>query len=947
MTEPFREIVFDTETDGLDPNTIHVAVAYDINTKETFTFVQDECFSKLPDFLKQVKKYICHNFIEYDSPKVLKKLLNIEVDVSNVEDTYVMSRLAYSDRFVKDVKEYGCESNIPQKYKMILRDKSHSLEAWGIRVGRYKPEIKQWSVFDPAMVTRCQEDVLINYEVYKILKKELQTFSDFSIRLEHKVAEIIAQQCARGFTLDVKFAQEFNMECTIKAQELKKEIVSEIPPHVVKLGDKDKDYFVTPRIKEVKVATGRKVPSEKTGKLVNEYEVYKVVSESTAKYDYVTYGGMVQIRGPFSPISFEPFNPDSPKQRLEVLNKSGWEPVNFNEPTESMLKKGIEVGNPKTTDEENLDTIPDDAPQGIKKLGMYLTLQSKTTLTKTWLEDAQKSSESRIHGYVNSCGTPTGRMRHACVPMNSKILTRDGWKTYDEVLVGEDVLAYDMQTKTKKWTPLINKVKYKNAEVGSIGQKHERKRLYCTSNHKWVVRKAHAKTTNTEHLVEASELRKGHSILINAPFENDVSVRDFKIIHKKYDFDWVKEICKMSNIELNSIMQGFLLADGYMSPLKTWSFAQAEGNLMDAFMTCFYLITDKRVSAVLKTRLKGPKQRWGYNVQLTKNQYMRTKDMSWRFEKIEDVWCPETKYGTWVMKQGDFITITGNSPNMANIPAVGVVDKFDDPDKEHLVSLNLKYFEKIPSGNFKGHIWAGTKDKPKVLLTGIEGKYGYECRRCWIPAQDLIMVGADASSLELRMLAHYMNDTDYTHEVLNGDIHAKNQKLANLPTRSNAKTFIFGFIYGAGDAKVGKIVGGTKERGARLKKEFLQNLPSLKKVMDDTKKQAKRGWLRGLDGRVLWVRHEHAALNLLLQSAGAIVMKVALCFAYKEFQKNNIPVWFLANVHDEWQTETLPEYAEQVGKILVESIRKAGKTLKMNIPLDGEYKVGYSWAQTH
>jgi DNA polymerase I-like protein with 3'-5' exonuclease and polymerase domains len=154
--------------------------------------------------------------------------------------------------------------------------------------------------------------------------------------------------------------------------------------------------------------------------------------------------------------------------------------------------------------------------------------------------------------------------------------------------------------------------------------------------------------------------------------------------------------------------------------------------------------------------------------------------------------------------------------------------------------------------------------------------YGEECRKLWTIPKGYKLVGCDASGLELRMLAHYMNDYDYTEEVISGDIHTANQKSAGLATRDQAKTFIYAFLYGAGDEKIGTIVGGGKGTGRTVKKKFLDNTPALKSLRERVTLASKRGYLIGLDGRRIWVRSEHSALNSLLQGAGAIIMKKAL-----------------------------------------------------------------------
>lgn len=226
--------------------------------------------------------------------------------------------------------------------------------------------------------------------------------------------------------------------------------------------------------------------------------------------------------------------------------------------------------------------------------------------------------------------------------------------------------------------------------------------------------------------------------------------------------------------------------------------------------------------------------------------------------------------------------------------------------------------------------------------------YGHECRELWTIEKGNKLVGIDASGLELRMLAHYMNDDEYTNEVVSGDIHTANQTAAGLQTRNQAKTFIYAFLYGAGSAKIGSIVGGSAKEGQKLIDSFLRNTPKLKALREKVARiYATKGWLPGLDGRKLLVRAEHSALNTLLQGAGAIVMKQALVIFKQELKREKIWHEFKANVHDEWQIECKEVDAEKVGIIGKDSIKQAGVALNMRCPLDGEFKVGNSWKETH
>ena len=247
-----------------------------------------------------------------------------------------------------------------------------------------------------------------------------------------------------------------------------------------------------------------------------------------------------------------------------------------------------------------------------------------------------------------------------------------------------------------------------------------------------------------------------------------------------------------------------------------------------------------------------------------------------------------------------------------------------------------------------------THSKPNMAQVPNAGSvYGHECRECWSVEEGNVLVGCDASGLELRMLAHYMKDQDYVKTVTEGsskdgtDVHTVNQRAAGLATRDNAKTFIYAFLYGAGDAKIGSIVGGTAKDGEKLKAKFLEQTPALARLIGTVKKLAAKGWVPGLDGRRIWVRSEHAALNSLLQGAGAIVMKKALCIFYDKIKENKWPVKLVANVHDEIQMETTPEFADIVGKAARMSIIEAGQHFKLRCPLDGEYKYGRTWRDTH
>ena len=245
---------------------------------------------------------------------------------------------------------------------------------------------------------------------------------------------------------------------------------------------------------------------------------------------------------------------------------------------------------------------------------------------------------------------------------------------------------------------------------------------------------------------------------------------------------------------------------------------------------------------------------------------------------------------------------------------------------------------------------SGVVNVPKAASYVIFGK---EMRSPFIADEGDVLIGHDASGLELRMLAHYMNDDEYIDAILNGDIHTKNMIAAGLLTRDQAKTFIYAFLYGAGNAKIGDIINGSATAGGRVKKRFLEQTPALANLITRVQAAALKGYLIGLDGRKIILRtfegkvQTHKALNTLLQTAGAVVMKYSMIFLDDMLQKEGLRSKKVIDMHDEAQYSVHPDDAERHKELAVLSLQQAGEFLKLRIPLDGEAKAGKNWAETH
>jgi len=260
-----------------------------------------------------------------------------------------------------------------------------------------------------------------------------------------------------------------------------------------------------------------------------------------------------------------------------------------------------------------------------------------------------------------------------------------------------------------------------------------------------------------------------------------------------------------------------------------------------------------------------------------------------------------------------------------------------------------------------------THSKPNVAQADKDKRM----RSLYIPRPGWKLVGCDAEGLELRMLGHYLAAWDkgeYAKAVVEGkkddetDVHSKTRKSVGLWLRDSAKTLIYAIIYGAGDSKVGSIVVEDSQKaekkrpegtfislGKGIKKRIERGIKGFKNLKDAVYKKAQSaGFLKGLDGRKIYVRSTHSALNTLLQGGGACVMKVALVHFHEKHESEcGIYFNYCANVHDEVQLESVEDRAEHYGKSFADSIVEAGKILELRCPMAGKYDIGDNWSQTH
>lgn len=308
---------------------------------------------------------------------------------------------------------------------------------------------------------------------------------------------------------------------------------------------------------------------------------------------------------------------------------------------------------------------------------------------------------------------------------------------------------------------------------------------------------------------------------------------------------------------------------------------------------------------------------------------------------------------------------THSFPNLAQVPAIKT-KKVKITDIRILTVLEkgavVEIVDKKSSKPVRARVAKVGDEEVTVKLLGLRGGWGIESRSLFTVPKGFVLVGSDLAGIELRCLAHRMAKYDggaYGKVLLEGDIHSENQNLAGLDSRDTAKTFIYAFLYGAGDEKIGSIVDPLApphiqaKIGKELKARFLRNLPALSKVIRDIQRQAQRKYILGIDGRRLFVRSKHAALNTDLQGMGATIANWWLVFVEDELVERGYEYgWdkdftYCAWVHDELQLAVREGLEKEFEEICIAAAAKAGTFLEFALPVEASAGHGQTWAETH
>lgn len=260
----------------------------------------------------------------------------------------------------------------------------------------------------------------------------------------------------------------------------------------------------------------------------------------------------------------------------------------------------------------------------------------------------------------------------------------------------------------------------------------------------------------------------------------------------------------------------------------------------------------------------------------------------------------------------------------------------------------LRYRHSNPNS---ANIPAVRKGPDKKPLLGRDGVYTFEARALWTvrDRSNRKLVGVDAKGIQLRVLAHYLNNPEFTDVVINGDPHSYNQEIGEFESRDLAKTFIYAFFLGAGDAKVGQIIRGTTKDGRDLKKRFVERTPGLKHLLNDLKGQVERtGRIVLCDGTPVIVDKPHTVLAYLLQGDESRIMKKSAIEVDRIVRERRLDVLKVGDIHDEWQSDVLARNAEEFAfDVCPIGFDSAGKFFDYRVPIECDARIGMTWAETH
>lgn len=312
----------------------------------------------------------------------------------------------------------------------------------------------------------------------------------------------------------------------------------------------------------------------------------------------------------------------------------------------------------------------------------------------------------------------------------------------------------------------------------------------------------------------------------------------------------------------------------------------------------------------------------------------------------------------WKVSEENLRTLPDTAPEAAKSLATRLILASRLSDLEEWLALYDENTQRI-HGNFL-HIGAWTQrmshQKPNMANIPTGDPYGRDMRALWCAAPGKVLVGVDAEGIQLRVLAHYLDDPIFTDAIESGDknqgtdVHSLNMKALGsvCKDRDAAKTFIYSWLLGAATPRTAKVLNCSMGAAKKARDNFLEAYPGLKHLREyQIPEDANRGYFKGLDGRLVLCNNEHKMLSGYLQNGEAVIMKRALQHWSTHLKREKIPYNLVDFVHDEWVTEVHPEVADYVKEVQINSFAFVGQELGLKCKLTGSGSIGNNWYEVH
>ena len=951
-------IVADIEADGFifESTKVWTFCAVNKTTGERIKvnpFKDPDAKQKILDFVFSTEKPILagHFWLGYDS-FVLNNLVGLDFSVGpdtlcgkpvQYVDSYYLSMFLNPDRAGHSIEYFGQQLGLP---KIDWREKAVEL---GL-IEKNSPKGQEFMQWHPEMDVYCDRDIDVNSKVLDCLFKEWEEVyrKPFEItdafRCGQKSFYLMSCQELTGWKFDLPYALEVKEKIGIMMEEIRAEVEPKLPPRKLKKGEQ-KEYTMPAK------------PFLKSGEFSSSWLKFVekhngILDENTGLWNF--YGKQYPIiAGSILDIEL-PMEMANQDQMKDWFVEQGWKSTLWNyqrgpdgKPMRDPKTRKLIPTTPKMQEAgkicPNLLAMEGDI---VKQVVKWLSLRNRQSVLEGWITNERLRMDGRLGAgrtgiaathrqrHKTVCNVPKasekvllgkefrslfiaddgmliaagdaaaleGRVQgHYCVPMDARALTRTGWKTYYDLEEGEDILAYNPMTKMKEWTPLLEKCSFPDVETFEI--KNNKFKVRATANHRWFVSKRDTTTGLHRDLVlETKDLTTACNILVNAPmteFAGDVR----GIFDGKYGVDWVSRLMSKGLPCMESFLEGFLVADGCYNNQNAsnrqnpkeigkgrWKFAQNLGEHFEAALTCAYVTHHGYLNVAYR---ETPSSRMGI-VTLNKRNFVGMQRMEISPYGKEEVWCPRTKFGSWIMRQGDVITITGNTY------------KYDG---------GLTAYEMLQGDIHSKNAFAFYGHDPLLQGKSVDDPDFNKEDPIFKPFRDRSKNGF--------------------YSILYGAGGPKVASTLGLPERmGNEKMELFW-----------EANPGTKQLKDNLEKYWettgrSKYLPAIDGRMLCTRK--KSALLNTIFQSCGGIAMDYACCFMDSWLGGIKWKDRKPYYLYKGYTVRRI-----GYSHDELEFECDEPIAEEVSKMIEKAIAKAGEYLKMKIELAGEGKVGASWCEVH